>query len=463
VAARRFSLAARSLLAASLILAAFLGTTGYTLERAFEQWAYSVLKERLQSVLYSFLARTDISVRGEVLIPEVLPEPRLERPGSGLYASIYAENFRWESRSSLDRELPFEDAMKPGEMSFIGPVQTRVGGVYMLSMGVLFEARSPRGKDVRVTINVGENQASVRRQIRAFRERMWWVLSGLGLLLLGFQVALLFWSWRPFRSVARDLARVERGEAEALTGSYPRELAPLTAGLNNFIQSEREHLRRYRNTLGDLAHSLKTPLAVMRGLFENEADEAKLRAGGLEQVRKMDEIVAYQLARAAKSGHQTYSAPLPVQPHAEEIATTLEKVYAAKGALAEFEIDPDSAFHGEKGDLMELLGNLLDNAFKWCHSRVLLTAQPVNPPHARRPGLRLKVEDDGPGVPEEKMGEILKRGVRGDERVQGHGIGLSIITDIVAAYGGDLRVGHSEQLGGAEFEVVLPPLGGERP
>jgi two-component system sensor histidine kinase PhoQ len=147
-----------------------------------------------------------------------------------------------------------------------------------------------------------------------------------------------------------------------------------------------------------------------------------------------------------------------VQSHAEEIATTLEKVYAAKGAVAEFEIDPDSVFHGEKGDLMELLGNLLDNAFKWCHSRVLLTAQPVSPPGARRPGLRLKVEDDGPGVPEEKMGEILKRGVRGDERVQGHGIGLSIITDIVAAYGGDLRVGRSEALGGAEFEVVLPPL-----
>ncbi len=456
---RQFSLAARSLLAASLVLAAFIGLTGYALERAFEQWAYSVLRERLQSVAYSFLARTDTSVRGEVLVPEFLPEPRLDRPGSDLVASIYAENFRWESPSALDRELPFEDALKPGEMSFKVPTSTR-GGFYMLSMGVLFEARSPSGKDVRVTINVGERQSSVRRQIRAFRETMWVVLGGLGLLLLLFQALLLVWSLRPLRAVARDLALVERGESEQLPGHYPLELSALTRGLNDFIKSEREHLRRYRNTLGDLAHSLKTPLAVMRGLFENESDPAKMRAGGLEQVVRMDEIVAYQLARAAKSGHQTYAAPLAIQPHAEEIALTLEKVYARKGALAEFEVDPRSMFHGDKGDLMELMGNLLDNAFKWCKGRVLLTAEPLGLPKARRPGLLLRVEDDGPGIPDDKISEVLKRGVRGDERVQGHGIGLSIIGDIVASYGGEMKVSRSASLGGASFEVRLPPLGG---
>jgi two-component system sensor histidine kinase PhoQ len=457
---RQFSLAARSLLAASLVLAAFIGLTGYALERAFEQWAYSVLRERLQSVLYSFLARTDISVRGEVLLPELLPEPRLDRPGSGLYASVYAENFRWESPSALDRDLPFEDALKPGEIAFKGPIKTRVGGVYMLSMGVLFEARSPSGKDARVTINVGENQSSVRRQIGAFRETMWVVLGGLGLLLLMFQALLLVWSLRPLRAVARDLAMVERGESEQLSGEYPMELSALTRGLNEFIKSERDHLRRYRHTLGDLAHSLKTPLAVMRGLFENEHDGKRLQQGGLEQVARMDEIVAYQLARAAKSGHQTYAAPLPILPHAEEIALMLEKVYAHKRALAEFEVDPRSMFHGDKGDLMELMGNLLDNAFKWCKGRVLLTAEPLGLPKARRPGLLLRVEDDGPGIPDDKVSEVLKRGVRGDERVQGHGIGLSIIGDIVSSYDGELKVSRSEQLGGASFEVRLPPLGG---
>lgn len=456
---RPFSLAARSLLAASLVLAAFIGFTGYALERAFEEWAYSVLRERLQSVMYSFLARTDTSVRGEVLIPEFMPEPRLERPGSGLYASIYAENFRWESPSSIDRDLPFEDALRPGELSFKGPVRTRVGGVFMLSMGLLFEARAPNGKDVRVTINVGENQSSVRRQIRAFRETMWVVLGGLGLLLLAFQALLMRWSLRPLRNVAHDLAEVERGATESLSDAYPRELLSLTRGLNNFIRSEREHLRRYRNTLGDLAHSLKTPLTVMRGLLENETEPERLRRAGQEQIARMDEIVAYQLARAAKSGHPTYAAPLPIQTHAEEIALTLEKVYASKGALAEFEIDPKAVFHGDKGDLLELLGNLLDNAFKWCRGRVLLTAQPLGGSKTRRAGLLLRVEDDGPGIPDEQLAEVLKRGVRGDERVQGHGIGLSIVGDIVSVYGGELRVGRSEY-GGASFELVFPALNG---
>lgn len=455
---RQFSLAARSLLAASLVLAAFIGSTGYALERAFETWAKSVVRERLQSAVYTLLAGTDTSPGGGILIPDVLPDPRLERPGSGMYASVYAQNFGWESPSSLDRELPFEDALKPGEMTFKTPENG--GKVYMFSMGVLFEARSPSGKDVRVTFNVGESQTSVKRQIAAFRETMWALLGGLGLLLLTFQALLLVWSLRPLRAVARDLALVERGEAENLSGSYPMELAVLTRGLNDFIQSEREHLRRYRNTLGDLAHSLKTPLAVMRGLFENEQEPDKLKRAGLDQVARMDEIVAYQLARAAKSGHQTYAAPLPILAHAEEIALTLEKVYARKGALAEFEVDARSMFHGDKGDLMELLGNLLENAFKWCGSRVLLTAAPIASAKARRPGLLLRVEDDGPGIPEDKISEVLKRGVRGDERVQGHGIGLSIVGDIVSSYGGELKVSRSEQLGGASFEVTLPPLVG---
>ena len=197
----------------------------------------------------------------------------------------------------------------------------------------------------------------------------------------------------------------------------------------------------------------------MRGIFENEDDTKRLRQAGLEQVVRMDEIVAYQLARAAKSGHQTYAAPLPVLNHAEEIALTLEKVYARKGALAEFDVDPKSCYHGEKGDLLELLGNLMDNAFKWCRSRVLLTARPIVHHRSRRPGLLLRVEDDGPGIPDEQISQVLKRGVRGDERVQGHGIGLSIVGELVASYGGELKVSRSEQLGGAQFEVILPPLG----
>jgi two-component system sensor histidine kinase PhoQ len=125
--------------------------------------------------------------------------------------------------------------------------------------------------------------------------------------------------------------------------------------------------------------------------------------------------------------------------------------------LCEFDIDPEARFHGEPGDLQELLGNLIENAFKWARSRVLLTVKPGETAPNRRPGLLLAVDDDGPGIPDERVPMVLQRGVRGDERVHGHGIGLSIVQDIIRSYRGELRVGRSTELGGARFEVRLPP------
>src|SRR5690606_9712121 len=189
--------------------------------------------------------------------------------------------------------------------------------------------------------------------------------------------------------------------------------------------------------------------------LETGADGEDLRWTVLEQVGRMDEIVAYQLSRAATSGHQTFAAPLPLDPYAEEIVRSLEKVYAAKSVLCEFDLDSAARFHGDQGDLLELLGNLLENAFKWARRRVLLTTQALPAQPGRRAGLVMVVEDDGPGIPEEKVEHLLQRGVRGDERVQGHGIGLSIVQDIIKAYNGSIRVSRSEALGGARFDLLL--------
>jgi two-component system sensor histidine kinase PhoQ len=135
----------------------------------------------------------------------------------------------------------------------------------------------------------------------------------------------------------------------------------------------------------------------------------------------------------------------------------LEKIYASKGTICEFDIDPAARFHGEPGDLQELLGNLLENAFKWAGSRVLLTVRIGEEAPNRRAGLRIAVDDDGPGIPPDRVAAVLQRGVRGDERVQGHGIGLAIVQDIVRSYRGELEVGASPELGGTRFQVTLPP------
>lgn len=432
------------------MLAGFLFLTGFVLNQAFEQSATTALRERLQGYAYTFLAGTDIGIAGRMILPEILPDPRMDRPGSGLYARLRGGEFNWNSPSGLDRQLPFDEELAPGEFSFRGPVASSEGDLYVLGMGIAFLL--PGGKEATFTLHFAEHEAALKAQTRAFRDTLLLLLGTLGILLLGVLWLSLRWSLQPLRGVAKDLAEVQAGRAPELAGDYPRELIGLTTSLNRFIQTERKSLERYRNTLGDLAHSLKTPLAVLRGLIESEADETKLRDGASAQLARMDDIVAYQLARAAKSGHHTFIAPISVGPIAEEVASGLEKVYAGKGALCEFEIDESARFRGERGDLLEILGNLLDNAFKWCKRRVLLRVAWIEG-DARR--LRLVVEDDGPGVPDHQLAAVLQRGIRADERVQGHGIGLSIVQDIVHSYQGELSVGRSEELGGARFEVTL--------
>jgi two-component system sensor histidine kinase PhoQ len=153
-----------------------------------------------------------------------------------------------------------------------------------------------------------------------------------------------------------------------------------------------------------------------------------------------------------------YSAPIAVLPHAENIVQSLEKIYRSKGVLCEFDVDENAQFSGELGDLQELLGNFLENAFKWAAARVLLTVKPVFEPGAKRPGLMVRIEDDGPGIANDDIPKILQRGVRGDERVQGHGIGMAIVQDIIHSYNGELTVTRSAELGGACFTFSLPCL-----
>jgi len=190
--------------------------------------------------------------------------------------------------------------------------------------------------------------------------------------------------------------------------------------------------------------------------MDSGTDGPELRAELDDQLKRMNDLVGYQLSRAASGGHKLFSAPLAIESNAEEIVRGLEKVYASKGVICEFEIDPAARFHGEPGDLQELMGNLLENAFKWARSRVLLTATPTTTVGNRRAGLLLAVDDDGPGNADEDVAHVLQRGVRGDERVQGHGIGLAIVQDLVRGYRGDLQVKRSQELGGARFEVILP-------
>ncbi|MFT4255827.1 MAG: sensor histidine kinase [Pseudoxanthomonas sp.] len=453
---------ARQLLAASLGLVAFLALAGYALDQAFAETARRNLRERLESFATAYFKGIDFDRNGAVIDYEVVsspPDPRFLQPGSGLYAQVVLPDGHWVSTSGEGPVLPSGEMLSPNQQVFDGPLaSTQIDGsnaeVYRYGRGTSLV----RGdNEYPYTIYILEDTRTLSAQLRVFRSALWIYLGGAGAILLLLQVAVLRWSLRPLNDMVGELDKVQRGEIERMSGEHPRELTLLADSINALIDSERENLERQRNTLADLAHSLKTPLAVLRAQLDDGVHATALREELDTQLQRMNNLVSYQLTRAASGGHKLFAAPILIEPHAEEIVRGLEKVYAARNVICEFEIDPKARFHGEPGDLQELLGNLLENAFKWARSRVLLTVATDAVAGSRRAGLLLAVDDDGPGIAEEDVARVLQRGVRGDERVQGHGIGLSIVQDLVKGYRGQLQVKRSEELGGARFEVALPP------
>jgi two-component system sensor histidine kinase PhoQ len=446
----KLSFTSRLLLAGSIVLTAFLGLTGLTLDRAFNDYAEHSLQERLQAQTVGLVAAAALDDDGILHMPTALPEARYDTVDSGLYAQITSNDGlqRWLSPSMEHLDIPLPRNIAPGARRF-QRLSYAGGELYTFSLGITFDLSEAIHEGY--TFTVAENTAAFNEQIAAFRHSLWGSLGGVALVLLAVQGLVLRWSLAPLRQVAEDLAAIESGQRLQLEGHYPREMLGLTDNLNALLASQREHLDRHRHTLSDLAHSLKTPLAVLRGELDKATPSSEFPAIISEQVRRMSEIVDYQLQRAATSGRLPLSAPLSVAAAAHKIVNSLNKVYADKQVNCQIQAAEDASFHGEEGDLLELLGNLLDNAYKCCAQRVS-----VNASLDRSRGLTLSVEDDGPGITAQKADAVLQRGVRGDASYPGHGIGLAIVQDIVRVYGGKLRIDKSPALGGAKITLLLP-------
>lgn len=421
------SLSLRVGLIAALVVAVFAALTAFALERAFRDSATQALQERLQAQLYLIMGVAEVDDTGRVTLPERLPEARLMLPGSGLVGDIRTPDGHvlWQSPSALGEEVA-ADAMP-----------------FVARLEVNWET------DAQVhplVFRVREDRAAFEAQIAEYRRSLWTWLVLLAALLLTAQAVALYQGLKPLRRVTRELRAVERGEQSGLEGRYPSELRGLTDNLNALIRHERAQLARYRDALSNLAHSLKTPLAVLRGTLGARDPD---RAQSLEQLERMERIVAYQLQRAATAGRTALSAPVAIAPLVERLGATLEKVYPERYVGLECAVPAGLCFRGNEGDLMELLGNLLDNAWKHGGTRVRVEAARAGD------GLELSVSDDGPGIPPDRVPTILSRGGRLDEQVPGQGIGLAVVADIVAAYEGRIEIDRGP-LGGARVRVRLP-------
>lgn len=440
------SLRTRLLLAASAVLLVFVGLCGAALENAFRDSARDAQQERMRGLIYALLGAAEQDDAGRLALRvDELPEPRLRQPGSGLEAAVLDETGAelWRAPGGAD-PMPVVIGPDVGKWKF-----ERLGesGPFVLSFGLRWigERDLPR----RYTMLVIESPALYETQLATFRRTLWSWLLAASAGLLGALLLVQGWGLAPLRRLVRELQGVESGAQQQIDADYPRELTPLTGALNAMIVSERNQLTRYRNALGDLAHSLKTPLAVLRGLAADARLAEEPRRQLADQVGRMQEIADHQLSRAAAAGRRALAQPVPLRPAAEKLVSALRKVYAGK-ALA-FDLAVPAALHGrvDAGDLYELLGNTLDNAAKWARGRVRISGA------READALLLVVEDDGPGFPEDPQ-RLLGRGVRADSKVPGQGLGLAAVSEILLAYGGQVRLERSPDLGGARVALSIP-------
>jgi two-component system sensor histidine kinase PhoQ len=388
-------------------------------------------------------------------LPDSPPEVRFSTPGSGLYARVVDSdgNLVWRSPSTLGLDLPpLQQAGPPGQSRFREVSHSEDLQLFTLDMSVSWEVAPDTYR--LYSFEVSENKQGFDQQLISFRRDLWGWLLGAALVLLLVQGTILRWSLKPLRQVADEVLEVETGKRKQLSSAYPEELQSLTQNLNALVRRSQGHLERYRNALADLAHSLKTPLAVLQNVTGNKLLPPEVCITLQEQLERMNRTVDYQLQRAAASGRIALTAPIRIEPVARKIVEALSKVYAHKALKIQRYVTKQSIFYGEEGDLMEILGNLADNACKWAHHRIEIRAHPFRTA-TQQSGLVMEVEDDGPGIPESKKEAILERGERADRNNSGHGIGLAVVRDIVEeVYQGTLEIG-SGILGGACIRVRL--------
>ncbi len=444
------SLSIRLLWSAALVLLAFFAIVVLVLQKAFENSTEQALKEKMYTQLYALLSVAEVDSNVQLQMPAQMREPRLSNPGSGLYAMIRLsdDSVEWRSTSAVGLELPKIDGLEQGQSLFF---KDPMNDFYILHYAVLWENEA--GFERGYVFTVADDGRSLISQVAEFRHTLISWLMVIGSILVLVQLMVFRWSLKPLREIVNDLEQIEQAKKLRLDGHYPVELKGLAGNLNALISSERAHMERYRNTLADLSHSLKTPLAILTGCVASEHIE---RDTIDHQIVRMNEIIEYQLQKAAAKGQQQLPGRINLKSVLSKILASLNKVYFAKNIHFELMADEETIIYCEEGDLYEIVGNLLDNACKWCQSNVIATVETYTQVAGNEYSVRVTIEDDGPGITPEMIDVILQRGVRADQNITGHGIGMAIVNELLELLGGKLEAGKSQQLGGMLWRVYLP-------
>ena len=439
----RNSLAFRLVASAAVWCALLLSAGGYGLSALFADTVQRTFDARLLVLLEGLVAGSDLDANGELELRLQLGEPRFEQPFSGWYWQISAEGRPLARSTSLwDQQLPVPPA------SGLEATGSDAAGPDGRGLRLVARAITLPGRDAPLTYAVAGDRSEITRESERFNRLLAIALGVLFVGLIGAVLIQVLFGLEPLRRMGRALAAIRAGETRRLTGDFPTEIEPLAVELNALIDHSERLVERARTHVGNLAHGLKTPLAVLT----NEAGRAQgpLAELALRQVALMRRQVDHHLARArAAAAGSILGARTDVLPVLRDLERTLGRIHAEKQLSIEIACPASLAFRGARQDLEEMLGNLMDNACKWARWRVSVEAASAD--HA----IVIAIEDDGDGLPEGLRADVLERGRRLDETKPGSGLGLAIVTDLAELYGGRLELASS-RLGGLAARLTLP-------
>lgn len=441
------SLRLRLMLGAATLAILFMLALLPVMQTAFSRTFEHIIEQRLAADANTLISVAHLA-DGQLQMPERLPDEEFNLPDAKLLGYIHDHEGRllWQSRSSEDESIDYRPRYEGGVTEFLKIRDAEGLEYFVYDVELHLPGDSQRAYSF-ITMQPSSEYQSLFAE---FRRQLYLWLGG-GLLVLWILLWLgLTWGFRSLKRLSRELDQIESGRLQSLSDRHPQELLRLTRSLNRLLESEQRQRQHYRNSLGDLAHSLKTPLAVLQGLGEvmrgqphNREQAQVMRA----QIERMSQQIDYQLQRASlgKSGLVRHRVEL--RPLLESLCSTLNKVYQDKRVQVRLDLPPGCRMPMERGALMELLGNLLENAYRLCLHEVRVSVQAGDE-------WLVCVEDDGPGVPPDQRSRIIQRGERLDARHPGQGIGLAVVKDILDSYGGELSLDDSA-LGGAAFHVRL--------
>ncbi len=443
------SLRVRLMLAAAVLAVLFMLALLPALQKAFSLALQESIEQRLASDVTTLISSARIE-HGQLRMPALLPDERYNLPDSGLMGYIFDRqgHLVWRSRATTAQNIEYQPRYDGRGNEFARTRQSDGEEFFVYDV----EIKLLGGKSAAYSIVALQPVREYHNTLDGLREKLY---LGFGAALLALLILLwagLTWGLRSLRHLSRELDQVEAGAREGLSREHPSELLRLTGSLNRLLHSEREQRQRYRDSLDDLAHSLKTPLTVLQGVSESlgQTPDEREQARVLQsQIERMSQQIDYQLQRASlrKSGLVRHQ--VDVRPLLDSLCSTLAKVYRDKHVQVSLDIPAQAQVPMEQGALLELLGNLLENAYRLCLQQVRVSLRQSSGQ------VELCVEDDGLGVPVEQRQRILQRGERLDAQHPGQGIGLAVVKDIIDSYDAELRLDDST-LGGAAFRIVFP-------